>query len=270
MEVHINEIELVNQIANGDYRLFNRFYSKHREQFFRSFTNECIKTETETGYVRPKFKRGDLYLDELYQDSNMRMIEKIRYGKLYVKDDCLYTINKANEHKAYSGGLYKYLYQIGIFRLREMERSESGTSVMDVEDLLQMYVNAEEGRVQSKQTKKMSLDDYIVLYSDELNITIEDKKENDISTIDDLFDFITEPFKDEDERIPLIRQIVKTMKEPCKNIFKLIYFGDGKKKMKYEEVAKKLGSASADSVRVQHNRCFSKFKETFEKENRNR
>ena len=68
MEVHINEIELVNQIANGDYRLFNRFYSKHREQFFRSFTNECIKTETETGYVRPKFKRGDLYLDELYQE----------------------------------------------------------------------------------------------------------------------------------------------------------------------------------------------------------
>ena len=107
MEVHINEIELVNQIANGDYRLFNRFYSKHREQFFRSFTNECIKTETETGYVRPKFKRGDLYLDELYQDSNMRMIEKIRNGRLYVKDDCLYIVNKSDEHKAYSSGLYK-------------------------------------------------------------------------------------------------------------------------------------------------------------------
>ena len=268
MEVRINEIELVNQIANGDYRLFNRFYSKHREQFFKSFTNECVKTETETGYVRPKFKRGDLYLDELYQDSNMRMIEKIRNGKLYVKDDCLYTINKANEHKAYSGGLYKYLFQIGIFVLREMERSESSTSVMDVEDLLQMYVNAEEGRVQSKQRKKMSLDDYIRLYSDKLDITTEDKKENDISTIDDLFDFIMEPFKEEDERIQLAREIVKKMKDqdPCKKIFRLTYFGDREKKMKGEDIARELGMLNADTVRAQRSKCLKKFKVAFNNE----
>ena len=270
MEVHIDEIELVNQIANGDYRLFNRFYSKHREQFFRSFTNECIKTETETGYVRPKFKRGDLYLDELYQDSNMRMIEKIRNGRLYVKDDCLYTVNKKAEHKAYNGGLYKYLYQIGIFVLLEMERSESKSSVMDVEDLLGRYVNADEGVVQAKQTKKMSLDDYIALFSDELNITIEEKKENEISTIDELFDFITEPFKDEDERINLVRKIVKTMQEPCKRIFKLTYYGDGEKKMKGEDIARELGMLNADTVRAQRSKCLKKFKVTFEKENKNR
>lgn len=270
MKVHINEIELVKQISEGDYRLFNRFYSLHRERFFKSFERECIETETTTGYARPKFKRGNLYLDELYQDSNMRMIEKIRYGKLYVKDDCLYTVNKAYEHKAYNGGLYKYLYQIGIFRLREMERSESGTSVMDVEDLLQMYVNAEEGRVQSKQTKKMSLDEYIALFSDELNITIEEKKENEISTIDELFDFITEPFKDEDERINLVRKIVKTMQEPCKRIFKLTYYGDGEKKMKGEDIARELGMLNADTVRAQRSKCLKKFKVTFEKENRNR
>lgn len=259
MKVHINEIELVKQIAEGDYRLFNRFYSLHRERFFKSFERECIETETATGYARPKFKRGNLYLDELYQDSNMRMIEKIRYGKLYVKDDCLYTVNKAYEHKAYNGGLYKYLYQIGIFRLREMERSESGTSVMDVEDLLQMYVNAEEGRVQSKQTKKMSLDDYIRLYSDELDITSEDKKENDISTIDDLFDFITEPFKEEDKRIDLVREIVRNMQEPCKSVFNTRYYSSVEKIIKWEDVARKLGYASADLARAQHSRCYAKY-----------
>ena len=235
MEIHINEIELVNQIANGDYRLFNRFYSKHREQFFRSFTNECIKTETETGYVRPKFKRGDLYLDELYQDSNMRMIEKIRNGRLYVKDDCLYIVNKSDEHKAYSSGLYKYLYQIGIYVLREMERSESKNSVLDIDDFL----------------KNPETDD-----------------DNDISTSE--MDFLIDTFEEEDERITLVRKIVKTMQEPCKRIFKLTYYGDGEKKMKGEDIARELGMLNADTVRAQRSKCLKKFKVTFEKENRNR
>lgn len=235
MEVHINEIELVNQIANGDYRLFNRFYSKHREQFFRSFTNECIKTETETGYVRPKFKRGDLYLDELYQDSNMRMIEKIRYGKLYVKDDCLYIVNKSDEHKAYSSGLYKYLYQIGIYVLREMERSESKNSVLDIDDFLK---------------------------------NPETDEDNDISTFE--MDFLIDTFEEEDERITLVRKIVKTMQEPCKRIFKLTYYGDGEKKMKGEDIARELGMLNADTVRAQRSKCLKKFKVTFEKENKNR
>ena len=235
MEVHINEIELVTQIANGDYRLFNRFYSKHREQFFRSFTNECIKTETETGYVRPKFKRGDLYLDELYQDSNMRMIEKIRNGRLYVKDDCLYIVNKSDEHKAYSSGLYKYLYQIGIYVLREMERSESKNSVLDLDDFL----------------KKPETDD-----------------DNDISTSE--MDFLIDTFEEEDECIILVRKIVKSMQEPCKGIFRLTYFGNGEKKMKGEDIARELGMLNADTVRAQRSKCLKKFKVTFEKENRNR
>jgi hypothetical protein len=235
MEVHINEIELVNQIANGDYRLFNCFYSKHREQFFRSFTNECIKTETETGYVRPKFKRGDLYLDELYQDSNMRMIEKIRNGRLYVKDDCLYIVTKSDEHKAYSSGLYKYLYQIGIYVLREMERSESKNSVLDIDDFL----------------KNPETDD-----------------DNDISTFE--MDFLIDTFEEEDERISLVRKIVKSMQEPCKGIFRLTYFGNGEKKMKGEDIARELGMLNADTVRAQRSKCLKKFKVTFEKENRNR
>ena len=235
MEEHINEIELVNQIANGDYRLFNRFYSKHREQFFRSFTKECVNTETETGYVRPRFKRGDLYLDELYQDSNMRMIEKIRNGRLYVKDDCLYIVNKSDEHKAYSSGLYKYLYQIGIYVLREMERSESKNSVLDIDDFL----------------KNPETDD-----------------DNDISTSE--MDFLIDTFEEEDERITLVRKIVKTMQEPCKRIFKLTYYGDGEKKMKGEDIARELGMLNADTVRAQRSKCLKKFKVTFEKENRNR
>lgn len=196
---------------------------------------ECVNTETETGYVRPRFKRGDLYLDELYQDSNMRMIEKIRYGKLYVKDDCLYTINKSNEHKAYSGGLYKYLYQIGIFRLREMERSESKNSVLDIDDFL----------------KNPETDD-----------------DNDISTFE--MDFLIDTFEEEDERITLVRKIVKSMQEPCKGIFRLTYFGNGEKKMKGEDIARELGMLNADTVRAQRSKCLKKFKVTFEKENRNR
>lgn len=235
MEEHINEIELVSQIANGDYRLFNRFYSKYREQFFRSFTNECIKTETETGYVRPKFKRGDLYLDELYQDSNMRMIEKIRNGRLYVKDNCLYIVTKSDEHKAYSSGLYKYLYQIGIYVLREMERSESKNSVLDIDDFL----------------KNPETDD-----------------DNDISTFE--MDFLIDTFEEEDERISLVRKIVKSMQEPCKGIFRLTYFGNGEKKMKGEDIARELGMLNADTVRAQRSKCLKKFKVTFEKENRNR
>lgn len=236
MEVHINEIELVNQIANGDYRLFNRFYSKHREQFFRSFTMECVNTETETGYVRPRFKRGDLYLDELYQDSNMRIIEKIHQKKLYTKDDRLYTVNKHGEHKAYCGGLYKYLYQIGIYVLREMERSESNNSVWDLEDFLRVHSDTDD--------------------------------DNDISTSE--MDFLIDTFEEEDERITLVRKIVKTMQEPCKRIFKLTYYGDGEKKMKGEDIARELGMLNADTVRAQRSKCLKKFKVTFEKENRNR
>ena len=235
MGVHINEIELVNQIARGDYRLFNRFYSKHREQFFRSFTKECVKTETETGYVRPKFKRGDLYLDELYQDSNMRMIEKIRNGRLYVKDDCLYTVNKSDEHKAYCSGLYKYLYQIGIYVLREMERNESKNSVLDLDDFLKGHSDADD--------------------------------DEDASSME--LEFLIDTFE-EDERITLVRKIVKSMQEPCKGIFKLTYYGDGEKKMKGEDIARELGMLNADTVRAQRSKCLKKFKRAFEKENRNR
>lgn len=232
MEVHIDEIELVNQIANGDYCLFNRFYSQHRERFFRSFSKECIDTETETGYVRPKFKRGDLYLDELYQDSNMRMIEKIHQKKLYTKDDCLYTVNKNDEHKAYSSGLYKYLYQIGIYVLREMERSESKNSVLDLDDFLKGHTDTDD--------------------------------DEDISTFE--MDFLIDAFEEEDERINLVRKIVKTMQEPCKRIFKLTYYGDGEKKMKGEDIARELGMLNADTVRAQRSKCIKKFKVAFNNE----
>ena len=236
MEVRINEIELVNQIANGDYRLFNRFYSKHREQFFRSFTNECVKTETETGYVRPKFKRGDLYLDELYQDSHMRMIEKINQHKLYTKDNYLYIVNKEGEHKAYNGGLYKYLLKIGIFILREMERDESKVSTLDLDDFLKGHSDAND--------------------------------DEDASTME--MEFLIDTFEEEDERITLVRKIVKSMQEPCKGIFRLTYFGNGEKKMKGEDIARELGMLNADTVRAQRSKCLKKFKVTFEKENRNR
>ena len=227
MKVHINEIELVKQIAEGDYRLFNRFYSQHRERFFRSFEKECIETETATGYARPKFKRGNLYLDELYQDSNMRMIEKIHQKKLYIKDDRLYIVNKKDEHKAYSSGLYKYLYQMGIYVLREMERSESKNSVLDLDDFLKGHADDDE----------------------------------DVSTFE--VNFLIDTFEEEDERISLVRKIVKSMQEPCKRIFKLTYYGDGEKKMKGEDIARVLGMPNADTVRAQRSRCLKKFKVAF-------
>jgi hypothetical protein len=117
-----------------------------------------------------------------------------------------------------------------------MERSESNDSVWDLDDFLRVHSDTDD--------------------------------DNDISTSE--MNFLIDTFEEEDERITLVRKIVKSMQEPCKRIFKLTYYGDGEKKMKGEDIARELGMLNADTVRAQRSKCLKKFKVTFEKENRNR
>jgi hypothetical protein len=235
MEKRVNEVELVAQIERGDYTLFSKFYVQNRERFINSFAKECRNTEDETGNRRPKFMRGDLYLDEMYQDSNMRMIEKIHQHKLYVKEGYLYTINKNGEQKAYMGGLYGYLYKIGVYILREMERSERNVSTVDIDDL-------------------MATTAYL---SEDCECQVMDNNYEDA---------LIDPYEEEDDRISLIREIVKDMRDPCKSLFRVTYYEGGEKRKKWDTIASMLGYVNAEVARVQHFRCFQKFKNKFNSE----
>ena len=70
-------------------------------------------------------------------------------------------------------------------------------------------------------------------------------------------------FFEEDDKITIVRQIVKNMTDPCKRIFTLRYWEDEDGKMKMSDIAKEMGYASADVAKNQHHRCVEQFKEAF-------
>ena len=70
----------------------------------------------------------------------------------------------------------------------------------------------------------------------------------------------------EDDVITLVRDIVSNMSDPCKSIFRYIYYGDDGKRMSVKDIMAKMPQYTSEaSVRNQTSRCNKKFKETFMK-----
>ena len=226
----ITDEQFVNRIHDGDNHVFTDFYKINRDTFFKHFSIKCSLDDT----GRYRFKSDNMYLDDLYHDSCLRLYEKIMLGKIYVDDGKIHVINRYNESGVLKGTLYNYLESIGDFALKESERTEEHYAPLV-------------GETSSSETNE---DDE---YGTEQHGTESHELSEDPS------------FFEEDDKITIVRRIVKNMTDPCKRIFTLRYWEDEDGKMKMSDIAKEMGYASADVAKNQHHRCVEQFKEAFAK-----
>lgn len=221
-----NEASLVDKIHKGDNRAFTQLYEKYRAMFY-SYFNNMFSVEKSDNHKKYRFMNGDFYLDDMYQISCLKLYNQIITGKIFVQDNKIHIINKKGNVNILSAKLGTYLTSIGELTFKEIQRGEC------------RYVD---------------FDPFENIFQDDSFI-------NPTTThVDPMYDLSTDPYFDDENKFAIVRQIVEEMASPCKEIFTYTYFSEDGKKMKGEEVALKMGYASADVVKNQKARCHKKFK----------
>lgn len=238
-----NEPHLVEKIYEGNDRAFASLYERYRKKFYGYFGN-LFNEERFGNQSMMRFKEGGFYLDDLYQQSCLKLYNQIMTGKLFASGNNIYIISSDGNTKVLASSLETYLTGIGKLTLKELERGER--RYVDFEPIERtMYDNNDPGY--------------------DLNLYIKPVESNHV-TVDSAFELSLDPFFDDEARFELVRNIVAAMESPCKEIFTYTYFNENGKKMKGEEIAKKMGYSSADVVKNQKSRCHKKFKARYNQE----
>lgn len=225
---------LVDKLSKGDNRAFAAFYKENRDPFFRHFNIYC-QQESQAGFVRMKFKAGDLYLDDLYQTSCIRLYEMVTVRKLYAKDEKIYYVNKSDVSTVLSCSLLTLLKSIGFNALKEMERANHDSGSSDIDELLRTYDDSE------------CAPDELLCDDDEEDLKVAIVRNLMFKMTDTCRKIFTALYgvgEDTDANESL---------EPT-----------GNKKVKGVDVVEKLGYSSPESFRNQKARCVNKFKVAFE------
>ena len=242
MSLFNNEPHIVERIYEGDDQAFSSLYEKYRDKFFGFFRSLC--SEQMFGNQQMfRFKEGGEYLDDLYQTSCLKLYNQIMTGKMFVQKRSIYLKGKDGSINLLTANLGTYLTSIGKLTLKEMERGEN------------RYVSFD-------PFERISHDD------DDPGYEIDDilkPVESERVTYDTTLVVSTDPEFDDEAKFALVRKIVEEMESPCKEIFTFTYFSENGKRMKGEEIAKKMGYASADVVKNQKSRCHKKFKAVYNK-----
>lgn len=131
---------IIQRMGVGDNKAFTAFYKENRAPFFRHFIIRC-QEDQQAGFVRMKFKDNDMYLDDLYQTSCIRLYEKVNFGKLYADGEKVMYVNRYGEKAPLTCSLITLLKNIGSNVLREMERDHQD----DTQDIDEVVRTTEEG-----------------------------------------------------------------------------------------------------------------------------
>lgn len=238
-----NEPHLVEKIYEGNDQAFSSLYEKYRAKFFGYFKGLCDE-ERFANQTMMRFKQGGLYLDDLYQQSCLKLYNQIMTGKMFVSGGKIYLTGKDGSINLLKASLETYLTSIGKLTLKELERGE------------RRYVDFD-------PIERIAHDDNDPGYDIEIECQqVEPSRVN----VDPSFELLTDPFFNDEDRFALVRQIVDGMESPCKEIFTYTYFNENGKKLKGEEIAEKMGYASADVVKNQKSRCHKRFKAKYNAE----
>lgn len=224
-----NEARLIERVYEGENQAFTTLYEKFRAMFYRYFNNK-YSMEKSIGNSRCRFMDGNLYLDDLYQTSCLKLYNQIITNKLFVRDNKIYIRDKKDNINILSAKLGTYLTSIGEFTFKEMQRGE------------RRYVD---------------FDPFENIFQDDGFIAPTNVN------IDPLYDMYADHYFDDENIFAIVRRIVEEMASPCKEIFTYTYFSEDGKRMKGEDIALKMGYASADVVKNQKSRCHKKFKEKY-------
>lgn len=142
MANHLSDYIIIQRLSEGDNRVFTAFYKENREPFFRHFIMHC-QSEEKAGFIRMKFKSGDMYLDDLYQTSCIRLYEMVNFGKLHVLDSKVYYQNRKGDDAPLTCSLLTLLKNIGFNVLKEMERDNADSNTSNLDDVLRTSENEE-------------------------------------------------------------------------------------------------------------------------------
>ena len=216
-----DDSRFVEKIYNGDDREFTSFYARNHDKFFNYFRPEC----------------SGLNLDDLYQNTCLKIYHQIMVGKMFVNSGKIYIRSKDGSINHLKASLATYLMAIGKRTLFEMQRADI--------KYVEFY-----------SIDNTALDDNDPGFDFEL---INSGKMND-NPLESLY--IDPEFNDE-ERFAKVRAIVDNMGFPCKDIFTYTYFNGTGKKLSGDEIAMLMGYNSADVVKNQRSRCKQKFKQAY-------
>lgn len=228
----LRKVELSKILSiNNEPRLVERIYEGDNRAFSTLYEK-----------YRPKFFgyfKGTLYvgrteeqLADLYQNSCLKLYNQIITGKLFVQDKNIYIRNREGKINILSAKLETYLIGIGKFSFMEMQRGER---------------------------KYVDFDPFANVLS------IEDYNPADGIHVNPILEIADDSYFEDENKFTVVRNIVDEMGSPCKEIFTYTYFSENGERMKGDEIAEKMGYASADVVKNQKSRCHKKFKEAYEK-----
>ena len=125
MPLFNKEPHLVERIFEGDDQAFASMYEKYRDKFFGCFKKRC--SEEQFGNRRLyRFNDWGSYLDDLYQNSCLKLYNQIMTGKMFVDGGKIFIRSKDGSINRLTASLETYLTSIGKLTLKEMERGASG------------------------------------------------------------------------------------------------------------------------------------------------
>ena len=240
MPLFNKEPHLVERIFEGDDQAFASLYEKYRDKFFGCFKKRC----SEEQFGNRRFYRfNDLgsCLDDLYQNSCLKLYNQIITGKMFVDGGRIFIRSKDGSINRLTASLETYLTSIGKLTLKEMERGES------------RYVDFD-------PIERITQGDNDPEY--DFDAMLKPANESKVN-VDPVFDLTSDQELDDEEKFALVREIVEEMGPPCKDIFTYTYFNETGKKLKGEEIAELMGYSGADVVKNQKSRCHRKFKAAF-------
>ena len=217
------DLIFVERLSRGDNKAFTAFYQEYRSPYFEHFIILC-KEEEKMGFEKMKFKDGDMYLDDLYQISTMRLYQIISMGRMKVSGRDILYINKKSETNPLTCSLFTFLKKIGENVLKEMHKANADSGSIDFDAMLR---------------------------------TLDDKDDEccpDIFIDDD---------EEEDRKVAIVKKLIPMMTETCRKIFTALYYTDEEKKVKGVNIFAELGYSSAAAYRNQKSRCVEKFKAAF-------
>lgn len=222
-----NQVDLifVERLSRGDNKVFTAFYQKCRTPFFKHFIIFCKEEET-SGFNKMKFKDGDMYLDDLYQMSTMRLYEIVSMGRMRASDGNIFYTNRYSVTKPLTCSLFTFLKKIGENVLKEMYKENADSGSIDIETVLR---------------------------------TIDEKDDDGCPD-----DFIDED-EEENRKLAIVKKLIPKMTEVCRKIFTALYYTEDEKKVKGVDVYAALGYRSLAAYRNQKSRCVEKFKQAFNK-----
>ena len=249
--------EIIDSYYNGIQEPLNWFYFMSMPKFIDHFK---IEAASDAGKVfeNMRFRKDNSYIDDLFQESSMRLLHKILDRKLFVEDDTICVTRKNGSVEKLTTSLYNYMQGIGDFLLKTLIREGSPIDPRDIEDLKRKLKGEDydEGLEEEGDPIQPHTDP---VYGVDTDVDGEEPTDAGIN----IFSFIDDDDNDMDPEwnnmCRATKVIVANMKEPCKTIFRLTYYQKDGKKMPDEQIAAEIGYGGSTSVKSKRNDCKNRF-----------